>query len=162
MQTHSVYSGEAIIQWSSPSCRESPVGFVLHGAPVVTPLGQFSITNASGNLGNPGQSEGIVVQPGVGSSAWCDASVVVVSAFIVNEKAPLTCVVNGADEWALRDSNPRPHGCDATVDQFRKGPRTQQFPAFYCLGRALQVLRTLSKSCEISRKFRASEVMRGR
>ena len=30
----------------------------------------------------------------------------------VERKDPLTMVVNGSDEWALRGSNPRPHGCD--------------------------------------------------
>lgn len=30
----------------------------------------------------------------------------------VKRKDPLTMVVNGSDEWALRGSNPRPHGCD--------------------------------------------------
>jgi hypothetical protein len=28
-------------------------------------------------------------------------------------KDPLTTAVSGSGEWALRDSNPRPHGCDA-------------------------------------------------
>ena len=30
----------------------------------------------------------------------------------VNEKGPLTSPVSEPAEWALRDSNPRPHGCD--------------------------------------------------
>jgi hypothetical protein len=35
-----------------------------------------------------------------------------VSADEVKRKDPLTIAVNGSDEWALRGSNPRPHGCD--------------------------------------------------
>jgi hypothetical protein len=30
----------------------------------------------------------------------------------VTTKNPLTIPVNGCTEWALRGSNPRPHGCD--------------------------------------------------
>ncbi len=37
---------------------------------------------------------------------------IAVSAEAVNEKGPLSSADSGPVEWALRDSNPRPHGCD--------------------------------------------------
>jgi integrase len=37
---------------------------------------------------------------------------IAVSAELVKRKNPLTFPVNGCTEWALRGSNPRPHGCD--------------------------------------------------
>jgi hypothetical protein len=37
---------------------------------------------------------------------------VAVSGDSVKRKDPLTIAVNGSDQWALRGSNPRPHGCD--------------------------------------------------
>jgi hypothetical protein len=37
-----------------------------------------------------------------------------VSADSVKRKNPVTIAVNGSDEWALRGSNPRPHGCDTS------------------------------------------------
>ena len=39
---------------------------------------------------------------------------IAVSADSVNEKGPLSSADNGPEQWALRDSNPRPHGCDAS------------------------------------------------
>jgi len=41
-----------------------------------------------------------------------DNETIAVSDDSVKRKNPLTFAVNGSDEWALRGSNPRPHGCD--------------------------------------------------
>ncbi len=41
-----------------------------------------------------------------------EPTAVAVSGDLVKRKDPLTFAVIGSDQWALRGSNPRPHGCD--------------------------------------------------
>jgi hypothetical protein len=40
------------------------------------------------------------------------SEILAASAEFAKRKAPLTIAVGGTQEWALRGSNPRPHGCD--------------------------------------------------
>jgi hypothetical protein len=49
---------------------------------------------------------------------------------VVKRKDPLTMAVNGSDEWALRGSNPRPHGCDAHSRLKITSPKSPKKPWF--------------------------------
>ena len=60
----------------------------------------------------PGQSMTCPIAWTGGRRAWEVGKGVVVSGSDDKRKEPLTLAVSGSQEWAARDSNPRPHGCD--------------------------------------------------
>ena len=58
-----------------------------------TPLSKSDKMNTDGRGINSSETLAVTVDP-------------------VKRNDPLTIAVNGSDEWSLRASNPRPHGCD--------------------------------------------------
>jgi len=69
---------------------------------------------------NSGQSGTIPAKTAGQEEEGVEPGSVAATSSAAKAKDPLTSAVSGSSIWALRDSNPRPHGCDSTLGPFRK------------------------------------------
>jgi len=71
------------------------------------------------------QARGIAGKPAPDRASAGERQRIGASPTGANKNPSESTIADGLREWALRDSNPRPHGCDATKDQLLKQPKTQ-------------------------------------